>query len=102
MLPIETERLLIRKFSMQDAEDILSFSTDPNIAPYLQDFPGSTIEEIQEYICQQNSYKLGELDHCFDLAVVLKVEDRVIGLLTLISRENKQGELGFASPYQAN
>lgn len=95
-LPIETERLILRRFCMADAEDILSFSSDPSIAPHLQGFPGPTIEEVRDYIHRQIGFKLGELDQVFDLAVELKGDHKVIGLVTLISRKEKQGELGYA------
>lgn len=95
-LPLETERLLLRRFTMRDVDDIHAFAADPTISQHLNGFPGKTIEEIQDYITQQNCFQPGELGKCFDLAVHLKAEARVIGLVTLVTHEHQQGEIGFA------
>ena len=37
-----------------------------------------------------------EQDKCFDLAIERIADRKVIGLLTLISRKHRQGEIGYA------
>lgn len=96
MLPINTERLLLRRFSPEDAGDIQKFAADPLIARHLNGFPGKTIEEIHSYINQQGCYEPGDIGKCFDLAVHLRLEEMVIGLVTLVTHEYQQGEVGFA------
>jgi len=96
VLPIETERLLLRRFTLDDVGDVQQFSTDPTISQHLNGFPGKSIDEIRAYISQQNCYDPGELGKCFDLAVHLKEERKVIGLVTLVTHEHRQGEVGFA------
>lgn len=95
-LPIDTERLVLRRFTLEDVNDVYAFASDPMISKHLNGFPGMTIEEIQNYINQQNCFEPGELGKCFDLAVQVKSEQKVIGLVTLVSHEHTQGEVGFA------
>jgi RimJ/RimL family protein N-acetyltransferase len=51
---------------------------------------------VREYIDKQNSYELFEQDKVFDLAIERKDDHKVIGLMTLICREHKRAELGYA------
>lgn len=96
MIPIETERLILRKFSPGDADDILAFSADPNIAQHLHAFPGPTLDSVKDYIRVQQQLALGAPEECVDLAVELKAERRVIGLVTMVCHAHQQGEVGFA------
>ena len=96
LLPIETERLILRRFTIEDVGDIYQFATDPSISQHLNGFPGKSVEEIRDYIAQQNCFSPGDLGKCFDLAVHLKAEEKVIGLVTLVTHESYQGEVGFA------
>ncbi len=95
-LPIETERLFLRRFTPEDVEDIYAFSSDPMVSKHLNGFPGMTIEDVRSYIAQQSCFNPGDVGKCFDLAVHLKSENKVIGLVTLVIREYFQGEIGFA------
>ena len=102
MIPIETERLTLRKFSDRDADDILAFSSDPSLAQHLhlaqhlRAFPGPTFDSVKEYLRVQEQLALGSPEQCVDLAVELKSERRVIGLMTMVCHADQQGEVGFA------
>ena len=96
MLLIETKRLILRRFTMGDLQDIHAFSSDPVLSRHLNGFPGPTIDDVQSYIEMQNSYAPGELDKCFDLGIHLREENKIIGLITLVQRAHFQGEIGFA------
>lgn len=96
MLPIETERLCLRRFNLNDVRDIQEFSVDPDISQHLNGFPGKTVEEIRNYITEQNCTEPGSFGKCFDLAVHHKAENKVIGLVTLVTHDHQQGEIGFA------
>jgi RimJ/RimL family protein N-acetyltransferase len=96
MLLIETERLILRRFTLGDLQDIHTFSSDPVISRHLNGFPGPSIDDVQSYIEIQNTYEPGDLDKCFDLGVHLRSENKIIGLITLIQHKHFQGEIGFA------
>lgn len=94
-LPITTERLILRRYTPDDAQDILAFASHPSVARIALDFQ-VTPEGVREYIQRQNSYQPFEKDKCFDLAIELKGERKVIGLLSFVYREHGQGEIGYA------
>ena len=56
----------------------------------------ATAEGVRQYIDLQNSYQPFEKGKCFDLAVELQKEHKVIGLLSFVRREHKQGAIGYA------
>ena len=99
-LAIKTERLLLRRFHTSDTEDLLRFISHPSVAQAVSEME-PTMAGVQKYINRQNSFKPFERDQCFDLAIQFLEADpsatgRVIGLLTLITREHQMGEIGWA------
>jgi RimJ/RimL family protein N-acetyltransferase len=94
-LPITTEHLILRRYTPDDAQDIVAFASHPSVARATPDFE-ATDEGVQKYIELQNSYQPFEKDKCFDLAIELKEEGKVIGLLSFVYREHRQGEIGYA------
>ena len=50
---------------------------------------------MMDYVETQNGYSLFEADKCVDLAVELKETGKVIGLLSLVSNGERQGEIGW-------
>jgi len=95
-LPIRTERLIIRRFTLTDIDDILEFTEHPSVAQETTNIPRDDREKMEEYIEAQNGYSLFETDKCVDLAVELKQTGNAIGLLSLVSNGERQGEIGWA------
>ncbi len=94
-LPITTTRLILRRYTPDDAPDILAFASHPSVTRIALDFK-VTAEGVREYIQRQNSYQPFEKGKCFDLAIELKKERKVIGLLGFIHREHQRAEIGYA------
>jgi RimJ/RimL family protein N-acetyltransferase len=94
-LPIETTRLVLRRYSQTDLPDLLDCVSDPSVAIATPDI-GTTPESVAAYIKCQNAYQLFEQGKCFDLAIELKTEKNVIGLLSFVRKENEQAEVGYA------
>jgi ribosomal-protein-alanine N-acetyltransferase len=94
-LPIETERLILRRYTRDDVEDILEFGSHPSVARATREID-ATEAGVERYIDLQNSYQPFEKDRCFDLAIERQDNGKVIGLVTLIVRDHKQGEIGYA------
>lgn len=95
-LPITTQRLLLRRFNQNDLQDLLQFVTQPSVARVTSGTIEATEEGIKRYIDLQNSYQPFEKDKVFDLAIERKEDGKVMGLLTLICRNHKLGEIGWA------
>ncbi len=94
-LPITTERLILRRYTYHDIQDIIEFVSHPSVAKATPEIE-ATESGVRKYIDLQNSYQPFEQDKCFDLAIERKEDSKVIGLLTLVCREHKQGEIGYA------
>lgn len=94
-LPIETTRLLLRCYNKRDMLNMLDCVSDPSVAIATPDI-GTTPESVTEYIECQNSYQPFELGKCFDLAIELKTEKKVIGLISCVRKEDEQADVGYA------
>lgn len=94
-LPILTDRLILRRFTHDDSEDILEFVSHPSVSRVATEVE-ATAAGVIKYIDIQNSYEPFEKNKCFDLAIERKEDRRVIGLLTLICKEHMQGQIGWA------
>jgi RimJ/RimL family protein N-acetyltransferase len=96
--PIRTERLILRPFSVGDLDAIHTYLSDPNVVRYMywevRDRQASA-EALQTRIGQDR------LDDDHDY-LALAVEPDEVGhpagevILKWISREHRQGEIGFA------
>ena len=78
----------------------MAFISDPSVAQAVPEME-PTVAGVKKYIDRQNSYRPFERDKCFDLAIEMSEgsrskSSRVIGLLTLVSRQHQTGEIGWA------
>ena len=94
-LPINTERLVLRKFTYGDTQDILEIVSHPSVARITTHLPADE-SRIREYIDKQESYQPFEKGRYYDLAIERKDDGKVIGLLGLMCEDHKQGLIGWA------
>lgn len=92
---IKTERLKLRRFTRADSQDLRDFLAHPSVARATPEIK-PTVAGVQKYIDTQNGYQLFEQDRCFDLAIEHRQDQKVIGLLTLVTRAHQMGEIGWA------
>lgn len=98
MLPeLHTKRLLLRKVEYRDAEDIFSFSSDPDVVHHMRWYRQTSIEETLERFIYPvlDSYERGT---SADWAICLKEEGRkVIGTCAFVdwTIEKEYAEVGF-------
>jgi RimJ/RimL family protein N-acetyltransferase len=97
-LPIETERLWLRKYEDQDVADILEYSRDADfwLARNL-DWEASE-EGVRAYWEAQRAIDPHTGPEWFSLVVVLKAEGKVVGHIgigVLKSEEGRQGIIGW-------
>lgn len=94
-LPIETDRLLLRRFTLDDIDDLVELVSHPSVAVVGNKIKASAAE-VKKHIEMQNSLQPFELNKCFDLAIELKAENKIIGFVGMIRKDHKQGEIGWA------
>jgi RimJ/RimL family protein N-acetyltransferase len=94
-LPIVTKRLILRQFAEGDALDLLECVTHPSVAGAAPEIEASEAG-VKRYIEMQNAMTPFEEDQCFDLALERTKDGKVIGLVTLVRRKHRKGEIGWA------
>ena len=96
MLALETERLLLRALTMDDAPFILTLLNEPSFLRFIGDKNVRSLEDARQYLLtgpiasyQQNGFGL--------LAVVLKDSNIPIGICGLLKRDDlPDPDIGFA------
>ncbi len=94
--PITTERLLIRKLAIGDAEDIFKVSSDPEVSRYvLWDTHRSIADSRSMIRGAQHAYRC---DEPASLAIVLRETGHVVGTIGFIWIEREHGcaEIGYS------
>ena len=94
-LPIHTERLVLRRYTDADVSDIVALTSHESVLIATPEMDGSEASAAK-YVETQNSYKPFQRGVCFDLAIENRGDGKVIGLLSLVHKEHRQGEIGFA------
>ncbi len=93
-LPIFTERLILRRFTYNDVQDIIGIVSHPSVARVTTNLEANE-SKVKEYIDKQNSYQPFEKDKYYDLAIERK-DGKVMGLLGLMCVDHKQALIGWA------
>jgi [ribosomal protein S5]-alanine N-acetyltransferase len=92
---IETERLLLRKVTLDDAVDIFEYATDPEVPKYMPWEPHQSIKETYDYL--ERVMKLYREYHPGPWAIVHKRDAKMIGTCSYGSwaREDHCAEVGY-------
>lgn len=92
---LETERLILRPWNEEDAEDLYAYAKDPQVGPIAGWPPHTSVENSLEIIKDVLSAKE-------TYAVVLKEEDKVVGSIGLMTGSasnldipDEEGEIGY-------
>lgn len=96
--PLQTKRLLLRPFTLEDLDDVYAYHRLPEVVRYLY-WEVKTREETRQELSRRLSQtKLEKEGDPLVLAVELPQEKRVIGDVFLFWRSvtHRQGEIGFA------
>ncbi|WP_297706388.1 GNAT family N-acetyltransferase [uncultured Eudoraea sp.] len=89
---IETPRLVLREFVLNDAENIWELNSDPEVIKYTGDPPFATVEKAREFLLNYKDYKKNGFGRW---AVITKVSDSFIGWCGLKLNEQNLVDLGF-------
>lgn len=84
---IETDRLILRKFSKNDLSDLFDYLSDPEVVKF-EPYCPMTLEEVREELERRIASE--EM-----IAVELKSSGKLIGNVYLGKRENNTLEIGF-------
>lgn len=96
MPDIETERLRLRKLTMRDAQDIYTYSQDPQVARYVLWDAMTSLAEAKNYIrFMLRKYRLGEPA---SWGIEWKATGQIIGTIgwMWIQRDNASAEAGYS------
>jgi RimJ/RimL family protein N-acetyltransferase len=93
---IETARLLLREFEQADAHATNVYERDAEVARY-QSFAPRSFEESLDYIVNSMASAREAPRRVFDLAVVLRSEQQLVGRcgLKVADAENREGALWY-------
>ena len=94
---IETERLVLRPFNIEDANDMFDhWCHDPDVTKYLTWMPHKDVEESRSIakLWQDGS----DNNELYQWAIVLKSSDQVIGSIGVVNdnETTKMAEIGYA------
>jgi RimJ/RimL family protein N-acetyltransferase len=95
--PVETNRLILRPFTSDDFDDLYAYQCRPDVAQYLS-WDARDHAQVREALARQcDETVLRAEGDWLTFAVVWREAGMVVGEvgLKLISRENRQGEIGF-------
>jgi len=81
-MQLESERLLLREFSMSDWPALNAYTSDPEVVKYMP-FGPTTEAQTRDHISQCLATAAEQPRRIYELAVILRVENRLIGTVTL-------------------
>lgn len=93
---LETERLILRRFTDMDIGDMFLIYGDRDVNEFLPWFPFETVEETRDYL-HHTIYKEYEKSAAYRYAVALKPSGQAVGYVSLCNIDEKKasGELGY-------
>lgn len=92
---IETERLLLRKIKMADAQDMYDYASRSEVTRYLLWYEHPDLGFTKRYIAYLDTqYRAGKF---YDFAIIERESKKMIGTcgFTRLDEEKKMGEIGY-------
>ncbi|MBK7500455.1 MAG: GNAT family N-acetyltransferase [Ignavibacteriales bacterium] len=92
---LKTERLVLRKLSLDDAEEIFFLRSDEKVNKYLDRPRATSIEDAHNFINKTNHAI--ENNECIDWAITFKDDSGLIGSICLwnLNEEENKAEVGY-------
>ena len=103
-IPIETDRLILRPFLVDDIQSLAQYRSDPEVAKYQGwDLPYAE-EQAAELVSEMMALTPGDPGQWYQIAIQLKKTGQLIGdcAFRRLSKDHAQAEIGFtiARPHQ--
>lgn len=89
---LETERLILRKFTKDDIEALFEIYKDKEVNTYLPWFPLKSLKEAENFFYERYT-KAYELDKGYKYAICLKTDNKPIGYVNVSIDDNH--DLGY-------
>lgn len=89
---LETERLILRKFTKDDIEALFEIYKDEEVNTYLPWFPLKSLKEAENFFYERYT-KAYELDKGYKYAICLKTDNKPIGYVNVSIDDNH--DLGY-------
>ena len=95
-VPIETERLVLRDFSMEDAPAVHRYGSDPEVVRYMPWGP-NTWADTKDFLRRKLDGQRADPRSVFDFAVTLYSSGEIIGScgISIISTQRRQAAIGY-------
>lgn len=92
---LETERLVLRKITMEDAEDIYDYASDEEVPRYMTWNTHKNIDNTKAFI--NFILKRYEMDDAGEWGIILKRTGRLIGCIGFANKDeiNRRAEVGY-------
>lgn len=92
---IETERLVLREITREDAEPFFVLRTHPDVTKYADRFPPKTLEEIHAFV--DKIFSAIDANESIAWAISLKGNNEFIGTVNFhrTYREHHRAEMGY-------
>jgi ribosomal-protein-alanine N-acetyltransferase len=92
---LQTERLFLRKLSLDDAEEIFYLRSNKHINKYIDRIRATSVEDANNFIIKTN--QAIENNEYIDWAITFKDDSRLIGSICLwnINEEENKAEVGY-------
>ncbi|MEH1864033.1 MAG: GNAT family protein [Nostoc sp.] len=96
MIPLETQRLILRDFVESDWQAVHQYASDDEVVRYLTFGPNSE-EDTKNFLQREISLQGEEPRQHFALAVTLKTQQQLIGICRISVQDiyNKTGSIGY-------
>ncbi|MCY1635254.1 GNAT family N-acetyltransferase [Marinifilum sp. D737] len=89
---LETERLFLREFILEDAQSMFDLNSDPEVIKYTGDPPFESVEQAKAFLQNYDDYKKNGFGRW---AMISKADNEFIGWCGLKLNEEKFIDLGF-------
>lgn len=95
-MQFETPRLLLREFKATDWKDVHEYAVDPEVVKYMEWGPNTSDETIA-FVDEALEKQRHKPRLCFDLAVIVKEESKLIGAcgLRIMPSDEEQADIGY-------
>jgi [ribosomal protein S5]-alanine N-acetyltransferase len=94
-MQLESERLLLREFSLSDCPAVNAYTADPEVVKYLP-FGPTTEAQTREHLSRCLSYAAEQPRRIYELAVVLRTESQLIGTATFALHPHERRHASFS------
>ena len=95
LMQIESERLLLREFSLSDWPAVNAYTSDPEVVKYMA-FGPTTEAETREHLAQCLATAAEQPRRIYELAVVLRSKDHLIGTATIALHPHERRHASFS------